>query len=202
MRMLAREASQRPGSLREAYQVLSALTPLEVPDFGEPMVALAPASSELGPSTGATVPGLSSSLRASTRASRGLVPAVLGGLTLLLAFGLWQRRAAESDTQHAARAVNVDSNAPPRPTSFAPAASPIPASTPSPTPSSAAVPEPTVATTTPREHGAVKVPRTRMTVVSAAPSAQPPASTGLPSGAACERSRDCASKLCLAFSCR
>ena len=44
MRMLAREANQRPGSLREAYEVLSALTPLRVPDFDEPKVAPAPAS--------------------------------------------------------------------------------------------------------------------------------------------------------------
>jgi hypothetical protein len=44
MRMLAREANQRPGSLREAYEVLSALTPLRVPDFDEPEVGPAPAS--------------------------------------------------------------------------------------------------------------------------------------------------------------
>jgi eukaryotic-like serine/threonine-protein kinase len=201
MRMLAREANQRPGSLREAYEVLSTLTPLRVPDFGEPQVALAPSSGELGPSTGATVPGLATSLRTRARAPRRLAPIVLGGLGLLLAVGLWQRRATESGIPKVAHAADIGSKLPTPP--IPPPSDPAPASVPSPALNVVPAPALPLATTVaPREHQAVKAQRTRTTALSAAPSAPAPASTGLPAGAACERSRDCESKLCLAFSCR
>jgi eukaryotic-like serine/threonine-protein kinase len=203
MRMLAREANQRPGSLHEAYRVLSTLTPLCVPEFGEPEVPLAPASGELGLSAGATEPALATSIRAPTRAPRRLLPAALGGLAVLVAVGLWQRRAPESAVPKAAHAAVAGSSAPSPP--MAPTIDPTPVSGPSPAAHASAAPVPDVALATvalPRQRASVKASRSRTTVTSAAPSAQPPTPSGLPPGAACERSRDCVSNLCLAFSCR
>jgi len=213
--MLSREPAQRPSSLAEVRRVLGTLTTAQAPDFGEPQIELATPSESLTLPPGDTRAPLTRSVKTTPpRRSRvapvAAVVAVAG--LVALAFGL--TRNAPNDAEHATASAP---RAPPpeaassgsSPTALLPTVATATATAPAPTTSpfraDSPSPEGSIATETPR---AAPARAKRSSRGSKANEADAPSSvaadapTGLATGAACERSRDCASRLCLAFVCK
>jgi hypothetical protein len=188
--MLARDASQRPAS----------------PAFGDPDVPLAPRSSELGLSSAATVPALATSLQVPATAPRRLLAVGLGVLALVAVAALWLSRAASPGARRASAAAVTPSA---RVVTTRPVEPPTPATrvvavavpTQEASAASASVSSTGLARNAAPPHRAASKP-VHLALAAGVPSATGRPSAGLPAGAACERSRDCASKLCLAMSCR
>lgn len=201
-RMLSRDAALRPEDLREVSATLSSLTTERAPSFGPPPAERA---SRVTPTVGsiqratAVVAALarpSSSPAAATQPAPPRTPAtrprLLAGALLLAgtvsAFTFLALRAARPEPHQRARLVAaVPQLAPVKPPSVA--AQP---------PASSAMPSQTLALP------ALKARPSRAPARPTKPSA--PArqllEAGLPAGAACERSRECVSRLCLAFACQ
>jgi len=217
MRMLSREPAQRPSSLAEVRRVLATLTTAQAPDFGEPQIELATPSETLSLPPGDTRAPLTRSVK-TTPAGRSRVAPVAAAVTVAgivaLAFGL--TRNPPNDAEHSAVGAQQppapqlanSSSAPTALAATAPAvAAPAAAVAPVPAPSARSVDEaaaPEGATPT----RAVPARAKRAQRSSKAPDADAPnaveadAPAGLAAGASCERSRDCASRLCLAFVCK
>ena len=198
MRMLSREPNQRPRTLAEVYAVLSGLASVMAPAFGEPdatLLAMASTTSLESNTTPSAAPHPTAQWRPL------LVPAaVVAGLATVGAM-LWARRdAALSDEPHRTRE-------PPARAALAQNTPPVTVRVPATDAPSTAT---TVAIVLPPgipEASAPARPRAPLMKPKriASERAGTPAATatpGLPPGASCERSRDCASHLCLALTCR
>ena len=198
MRMLSREPSQRPRTLAEVYGVLSGLALVQAPPFGEPDATLVePAGNGLPDPR----PTRSVARRAASAWRRGLVPFTAAAAVAVVGAAMWAARArapsGQAATSRKMAAPNVASNTPAAVLSVTPttvaetalAAKSAPAQSVS--EASTRVHSHPAPTKPKRSAGAVRVN-----------GPQPAAAAGLPPGAACERSRECASHLCLAFSCQ
>jgi eukaryotic-like serine/threonine-protein kinase len=202
-RMLSRELDRRPKSLRDVRSVLEPLTAARAPDFGEPDVELAqplelPASPPDAPTPAAfgegrdPRPGRAHAKdRRRTKRWSLLLAGGAAALGAVVQHALSPRVPAETTANLATAShgraserpsvARLDVTAVPRPAKATSAVAP-------------AAGHPATAPARPRP-----VPSR----VGGAGSASPPTdSSGLPPGAPCERSRDCASRLCLALACQ
>jgi len=220
MRMLARERAQRPPSLREVRAVLGALTAAQAPDFGEPEVELATSETFTLPVPSTSAPVTRPAPTAGER-RRKLVPVGVGALALVGLAGavLGLRPAAKPTEERAAAASPAGTalaNPYPAPAPEPVAATPTSALAVAGSASAAVARAPSAATTAsvaavPAAPDAPRVAVGRAKRSERGPSpdaagkpsaAMTGATVGLAAGAACERSRDCASQLCLAFVCK
>jgi len=222
MRMLSREPAQRPPSLGEVQRVLGALTSASAPDFGEPQVELAAPGESFTLPPGKTTAPLTRSVATDRPERARRVPLGLalgvGGVALVAFAAFALSRGAARDAEHAAQGeprklAPAELTAPAAPAAPALAATPaaIPSAT-SPAPTTSALPtgpssksvglvasdatHPTLARPKRSPAGAVAPEGTKPSTAAAE------ATAGLAAGSACERSRDCASRLCLAFVCK
>jgi len=215
-RMLARERAQRPPSLREVRTVLGALTAAQAPDFGEPEVELALGDSFTLPAPSTSAPVTRAAPAAGERRRR-LVPAAVGALALVglagVALALRGGPTPRDEPAAAARGVETAIGGPaPAPTTEAVAATATSGVT-APSTAAAVTPSAVAAPAAPEVPRTAQARAKRNERLSATATASKPSSpttgsptsgaaAGLAAGAACERSRDCASQLCLAFVCK
>jgi serine/threonine-protein kinase len=205
-RMLSRDPALRPEDLREVSAILGRLTPERAPAFGPPPAERAsrvtPTVSSIQKSAAAVatvaqefpvaVASPSSRARAWSRPRALAVSALLAGA---LTLGVWALRGvppkpAEGDRLAAAPAQNP------------PAAVPASRSSLVLDPPSPSTPPPASSLRPAPRRLAPRAPAAAVSAPKPEPAAPSLVQGGLPAGAPCERSRECASRLCLAFACQ
>ena len=223
-RMLTRDPAERPENLREAFQVLSSHTRASAPEFGEPAVNLEPdpklarptRTTSLvawAPRTPPSASGSADTEKAPPPSDVGPLPMrkgvtfVVAGLAILALFTLVR---FSFSTDGETRATAADVGAPPGAANDMPAP-PIeaPRATPSATSATAnsdvAPPPPSAASASSVRANPTKPSRPTRPARGAERAPVIPAGiakTELPVGSRCERSRECASGLCVAFTCQ
>jgi serine/threonine-protein kinase len=196
-RMLSREPGRRPKTLSEVRSVLERLTEERAPEFGEPEVELALRPEGLpSPTDSSTPPVVPASGRALRQPGAKRWSLLLAGVAAAVG-----ALAANEFNRQGRSSAAARTSAPPPARSAERSAPPL--SSPRALPAAAfAAPTHAAASSTARFQATRSRPPTPRLRVDVAPSAPPAAaSSGLPRGAVCERSRDCASRLCLAFAC-
>jgi serine/threonine-protein kinase len=221
-KMLSRERGSRPADLREVQRILSSLTPATAPEFGEPRLEVEPApvladgrsTSTAAPVAWAPTTEFDPSRTRGSRLARVLEQPrnrrwllfLAGGSAAGFALSTLLTRGSDMRTRGVPAASERSATAPVPASDSAPRAPiSVEASAPGSRPAVASgVQEPP-----PTKTGSTKSPRRRAPVQPAAAADPPPSAAPstpepprvLAAGAACERSRDCASHLCVAFTC-